>query len=90
MTESKIKKLIIASTVGAVLLAIILLSIMIYQLIAIGVENQRIKDLNAQLDEIDMLIDEGIDIKEARLKKEWIEYEARKLGYIFEGDRIIK
>ena len=41
MTEEKAKKIVVASTVGAVLLVVILVAVMVYQLIAIGVENKR-------------------------------------------------
>ena len=90
MNESKAKRLIIATTVGAVLLVVILLAVLIYQMIAIGVENRRIADLNAKIAECDRLIEEGVDVKNARSQRDWIIYEARKLGYIFEGDSIIK
>ena len=89
MNENKAKRLIVATTIG-VLLAFILLVVMVYQLIAIGVENKRIADLNAKIAECDRLIADGIDVKNARSQKDWIIYEARKLGYVFKGDSIIK
>lgn len=46
MTETKAKRLIVAGTVGAVLLAVILLSVMVYQLISISVYNKRIETYN--------------------------------------------
>ena len=89
MTESKFKRVIVASTVGAVLLVVVLLMIMIYQLIAIGVENKRIREYEARIAEYNALIAEGVDVKQALMERDWIVYEARKLGYIFEGDKIL-
>ncbi len=88
MNENKAKRLIVASTVGAVLLAVILLVIMIYQLIAIGVKNKRIDYYNEQIAMYDKMIEEGQDVYEARSQRWWIIQEARELGYIFENDRV--
>ncbi len=89
MNENKAKRLIVAGTVGAVLLAVILLVIMIYQLISIGVKNKRIDYFNDQIAMYDKMIEEGEDTIKARSQKWWIIQEARELGYIFEGDRVI-
>ena len=86
MDESKAKRLIVSCTVGAVLLAVILLSIMIYQLIAIGVKNNRIDDYKEQIKILDARIAASKEDLSAIKEREWIIYEARKLGYVFEGD----
>ncbi len=85
MDESKAKRLIIAGTVGAVVLAVILLIVMIYQLIAIGVKNNKIDQINQRIAELDLLIENSENKKEAIKEKNWIIYEAQKLGYYFEG-----
>ncbi len=86
MEESKAKKLIVSCTVGAVLLGVILLIVMIYQLIAIGVKNNRIDYYKEQLAILDQRIAESENDLEAKMERDWIIYEARKLGYHFDGD----
>ena len=86
MTEEKAKRLIIAGTVGAVLLAVILLVVMLYQIIFIGVERGRIKELEEKIAEYERLISEGEDTLEVRNLKWWIEREARELGYVYKDD----
>ena len=87
MTESKIKRLIVAATVGAVLLIVILLTIMVYQLISASVEKKRIDEIDAKIVEYRALIEEGEETKEARSMRWWIEREARELGYVYDGDK---
>ncbi len=87
MTEDKIKRLIVAMTVGAVLLIVILASIMIYQIVAINVEKDRKAQIEAKISEYDRLIEEGEESLIIRSNPKWIEYQARKLGYIHEGDK---
>ena len=62
ITEEKAKKLIVASTVGAVLLIVILVTLMVYQLISIGVNNRRINDYNAKIAQYESLIEQGEEI----------------------------
>ena len=81
MTETKAKKMIIATTVGAVLLLVILLSIMVYQMISIKAEENRIANLKEQIKQYEVLIANGEETIEIRQMREWIEREARKLGY---------
>ena len=78
--EKKAKKLIVASTVGAVLLLFILVTIMVYQMISIQVKKNREDYLNAQLEKFTKLTDEAKDTVKARSMREWIEREARRLG----------
>lgn len=59
---------------------------MVYQMISISVEKNRKADLEARIAECNRLIAEGINEKQARSEKAWIIYEARKLGYILQGD----
>ena len=84
MTEKKFKRVIVASTVGAVLLLITLLMIMVYQLISIKVYNDNIAYLEERIAYYNQLIDSGTDVFEARLEREWIEKEAQRLGYVYQ------
>lgn len=81
MTEEKAKRVIIATTVGAVLLLVILLAIMAYQMISIRVKENRIANLKSQIVKYETLIESGEETIEIRSMREWIEREARKLGY---------
>ncbi len=86
MTEEKAKKLIVASTVGAVLLLFILVSVMVYGIIALNHERQKGRELEQKITEYNRLIKEGEDTLEARSLRAWIEMRARELGYVFETD----
>ena len=88
MTDSKLKRLIVAITVGAVMLLVILLSVMIYQLIALGNKQKELAELNSKIEEYKTLIENGEDTLEVRSTRQWIIREARQLGYIFDGDNI--
>ncbi len=88
MTESKAKRMIVALTVGAVLLLVCLLSVLIYQLIAIGKQEKELADLNAKIELYHQMIEDGEDTLEVRSTRQWIIREARQLGYIFDGDKI--
>ncbi len=81
MTEEKTKRVIVATTVGAVLLLVIMLAIMVYQIIAIQVKKNRIEYLESQIAKYDELIEDGEQTIEARSLEEWIIREARRLGY---------
>ena len=86
MTETKAKRVIVASTVGAVLLLFILVTIMVYQMISIGVKKNRIEYLEGQIEKYEILTKQGEETIEARSMREWIEREARKLGYRYSFD----
>ena len=81
MTEEKAKRMIVATTVGAVLLLVTLLAIMVYQMISIKIKENRINYLEEQIAKYNQLIDRGEETIEIRSMHEWIESEARKLGY---------
>ncbi len=88
MTEEKFKKTVVAVTVGAVLLVIVLVTVMIYQLIAINVADRRLDELNAEIEKYKLLRDDEEKIIEARSSYWWIVQRARELGYVFDGDKI--
>ena len=85
ISEEKAKRLIVAGTVGAVLLLVILLSVMVYQLISIGVKNNKIAIYNQKIAEYEALSAEGEETKEARSMRMWIEREARRLGLKYQN-----
>ena len=64
ISEEKAKRLIVACTVGAVLLVLILLVVMVYQLISIGVQNNRIKYYEEQIAELNYRINSPIDYED--------------------------
>lgn len=86
MPESKFKRLVVALTAGAVILIIFLLSMMIYQLAEIGVQNRKREELKAEIAEYNRLISEGKDKLELRSTRLWIERRARELNYTYEDD----
>lgn len=86
ISEEKAKRLIVAGTVGAVLLLVILLSVMLYQLISISVKNSQIAIYNQKIAKYEALIAEGEETKEARSMRIWIEREARRLGLKYQND----
>lgn len=86
MNESKIKRLIVAITVGAVLLLAILLCILVYQLISIGIEKNKLDELEEEIAIYKALTKEETKTLEARQKQFWIIRRAYELGYKFDGD----
>ena len=89
MTESKFKKVVVASIVGAIMLIVILVSVILYQVITMSTY---VRERNALLDEIttlERLIDENADEALIRQTKEWIEDRARELGYKYKDDIIL-
>lgn len=86
MNESKFKRLVVAITAGAVMLFVFLLIIMIYQLAAISAERREERQLRAVIAEYETLIEEDMDTLEARSTRQWIERQARKLGYVYKDD----
>ena len=86
MTEEKFKRLVVAGTVGAVMLLVILMSVMVYQLIEISVRYRREMEYDEKIKEYTQLIEKGEETKEIRSMRWWIIREARELGLQFEGD----
>ena len=86
MTEEKAKRLIISGTIGAVLLLFVLLSVMVYQLIAIRFEKKKEIELESKIAQYEQLIEAGEDTIEARSLRAWIEMRAREIGYVYDTD----
>lgn len=87
MNENKLKRIVVSSTVGAVLLIVTLLLVMIYQLIAIAVEKNDYEELQAVIVELEQLKEDGLETLEYRQTKAWVERRARELGYKYKGDK---
>lgn len=90
MPESKAKRIIIATTVGAVLLVVILLFVMIYQLVTMSNYKNDIAELEKAIAEYNQMIEDGEQELEAKSKLLWIEREAKKLGYRYQDEIILK
>ena len=88
MTEEKFKRTVIAVTVGAVLLVVVLVSVMFYQLIAISVRKKQIAELETEIERYMLLNEEERKSIETRKQYWWIVQRARELGYVFEDDVI--
>jgi lipid A disaccharide synthetase len=86
MEKSKAERLIVAITVGAVLLIVILVSVWIYQLIKLNVRNKQVAELVDKIEEYNELIEKGKEVYEARSMRWWIEQRARELGYTLKTD----
>ena len=86
LSEEKARRLIVAGTVGAVLLAVILLTVMIYQMISMSIYKKRIENYNDQIAYYKQLIEKGESQKETYALRWWIESEARALGLVFPDD----
>lgn len=86
MTEDKIKKITIASTITAVVLFVVLLFILIFQVVSIIVKNAQLSEYDNQIAEYEKLIDDREGDLEI-YKADWkIQARARELGYKFPGD----
>ena len=88
MTEEKRKRLVVASTIGAVILMVILVFVAVFQLVSIGNQKRQINELNDRIAEYKVLIEDETKVKEARSSYWWIVGRARELGYCFDGDKI--
>ena len=89
MTESKFKKVVVASIVGAIMLIVVLVSVILYQVITM---TQYIRERDGLLEEItklEQLINSNADEAEIRQTKEWIEDRARELGYKYKNDIVL-
>ncbi len=88
MDEERFKRKVVAFTVGAVLLAFILICVVVYQLIAIGVSKKEQRRLDDQIAYYTSLIEDSENELDARRSKWYLELEARKLGYHYPEDKI--
>ncbi len=87
MPAEKIKRLIVSSVVTAVLLLFILLSIMVYQMIAIKNTRRQIDALNKEISELEAEKEQTEDKIELWLSDWKIEERQRELGWVYEQDK---
>lgn len=87
MPQEKLKKLIVSSVVTAVLLLFILLSIMVYQMVAIKNTRKQIDALNTQISELEEEKEQTQDKIELWLSDWKIEERQRELGWVYEQDK---
>jgi len=88
MEQDKAKRIKTALIVGAVMLLVILVSVLIYQLVAITNGQRQLNELNEKIAYYKEIVDDSEKTLEARETKEWIEARARELGYYFDGDKL--
>lgn len=81
MSEEKFKRVVVAITVGAVLLFTILLSIMVFQIVSIFCKRSEIKGLKRDIEIYEELIQDEEKKLQAVSLKEYIINEAKKLEY---------
>lgn len=89
MDESKLKRIVGASVVTAVILVVLLSAVLIYQLLAISTQRKKIRELETQISAYEQLNDEARSSIEGRSQKWWIIQRARELGYKFADDSIL-
>lgn len=89
MTESKFKKVVVASIVGAIMLIVILVTVILYQVITMSGYAKKKNELESEIARYEKLLDENASEEEIRKSKEWIIERARELGYVFPDDIII-
>lgn len=85
-SEVRFERKVVAFTVGAVVLLALLIILMCYQLIAIVVKNNRVKQLKADIYALEQEYERGEDTLEIRRRAAYIERRARELGYHYADD----
>ena len=90
MNEEKTKRVIVATTIGAVLLLVVLLAVMVFQLISISVHRKNERALDEQIAIYKELKATNEDALEERSTYWWIVQRARELGYYFDGEKLYK
>lgn len=90
MNEDKFKRKVVAFTVGAVLLVVILVSVLAYQLISISIERKKLNELDAKIAEYLELKEDASKELDAYDSYWWIIQRARELGYSFDGEKLYK
>lgn len=85
-SDVRFERKVVAFTVGAVVLLALLVILMCYQLIKIGVQNNRLNQLKADIAALEQEYEKGEDTLEIRRKAAYIEMRARELGYRYVDD----
>lgn len=87
MDEQKIKRVVAASVVIAVFLLTVLLSFMVYQMIAISAKKKQLDTLNEQIAELEKERDRMEDQIDTWLSNWKIEERARELDWYYPSDK---
>ena len=87
--ESKRKRIIVAITVGAVVLLFSLVAFMSYQLICINKKRSEIAQLQMDIAALEQTIEKGEQTLETRRQRWYIERRARELGYAYADDIVL-
>ena len=86
IADGKFRRIVVALTVGAVVLLSLLVILMCYQMIKIGVERGKKAELNAKIAELTELTGEKDKELEYLRTEKAIERLARELGYHYADD----
>ncbi|MBQ9485963.1 MAG: septum formation initiator family protein [Clostridia bacterium] len=84
--ETKFQRIVVAFTVGAVILLAVLIMLMCYQLINIGGKRRQIAELKTQIAAYEKALATGEETLEIRQQRWYIERRARELGYSYSDD----
>ncbi len=87
MDEQKLRRLIALVVPTAILLLVILLSIMIYQMIAIKIANDKVDAINHEIEIIRQENEDKQDEIDLWLNDWKIEEKARELGWLYGSDK---
>ena len=89
MTEEKIKRITVATTVCAVVLFCFLMFVFVFQIVKISASKKLEAEYDAQISYLEELRDEGVDKIDLH-KQSWVvQARARELGYNFDMDRYV-
>lgn len=88
MGEEKLKKIVSAATVAAVLLAVILCLIILYQMITISAYKRKKQRLIAEIESLRVKIEQTEDEIERNSTILYLEQRAREYGFIYSDDKV--
>ena len=86
MEKQKLKRVLNATIIGAILLVVVLVFVLVYQLVKIGNEKRDIQELKDKIAYYQTLTEAEKNDLVGMNTKEWIEQRARELGFVLEGD----
>lgn len=85
-SDDKARRIIVALTVGAVILLFILVIVMVYQLGSITRKNNERKELLFKIEKLDEDLKSGEETLQVRKERWYIEKRARELGFVNAND----
>lgn len=88
MGEEKLKKIVSAATVAAVLLFVILTFVLIYQMINISAYKRKKQRLIAEIESLRIKIEQTEDEIERNSTILYLEQRAREYGFIYSNDKV--